>query len=138
MVIANKKAFKSEKTINRLKTYLLENPNVVFAYIFGSFARGKNTSLSDIDIAVYLNNPNRIDYLKLYTEISNSLGRDDLDLIVLNTAPISITGRVIQNRIVLVDKDPARRHAYESLILREFFDFRQRERQILQRRYGIG
>ena len=37
-----------------------------------------------------------------------------------------------------IDKDPFLRHQYESRILREFFDFTVREKEILQRRYGIG
>jgi hypothetical protein len=58
--------------------------------------------------------------------------------VVLNRAPTSLAGRILRNRRVLVDKDPFRRHAYESLTLRQFFDFRFREEAVLAGRYGIG
>ena len=45
----------------------------------------------------------------------------ELDLIVLNTAPLSLTGRILQNKKVLVDKDPHCQYEYESLTLRIFF-----------------
>jgi predicted nucleotidyltransferase len=36
------------------------------------------------------------------------------------------------------DKEPFSRHAFESLHLREFFDFRIKENSLLLRRYGLG
>ena len=37
---------------------------------------------------------------------------------LLNTAPVSLAGQNIQNKQLLVDKEPVRRHQYESLTLR--------------------
>jgi len=45
-------------------------------------------------------------------------------VVVLNTAPTALTGRILQARQVIFDRDPFRRHLFESLALREFFDFR--------------
>ena len=40
--------------IREIKTYLLSYaPNIPFAFLFGSYAIGKHTPLSDIDIALY-------------------------------------------------------------------------------------
>jgi len=61
-----------------------------------------------------------------------------MDLIILNTSPISLTGRILQSREVLVDKEPFSRHVFESLNLREFFDFKIKEDSLLSRRYGLG
>ncbi len=61
-----------------------------------------------------------------------------MDLILLNEAPLSLAGRILQNRKVLIDKDPFLRQKYESLILRKYFDFAIKEREILEGRYGIG
>jgi hypothetical protein len=93
-----------------------------------------------VDIAVYLNETGELaEYkLALFGRITDALGTSERDLVVLNTAPISIAGRVLQNRQLLADKDPFRRYAYESLTLREFFDFRIMEEEFFTRRYGIG
>ena len=94
--------------------------------------------MSDIDLAVYVRQEKKLDYLELFSRIAKILGTDEIDLVILNRAPIALTGRILQNRKVLVDKNPFLRHKYESLILREFFDFQIKERDILKRRYGIG
>ena len=126
--------------IPEVKRVLAEDNNVVFAYIFGGLAEGKIKPLSDIDIAVYLKNTDNLaEYkLSLFDSLTNTLGTSELDLIILNTAPISLTGRVLQNKQILIDKDPPIRHSYESLVLREFFDFKIKEEALFLMRYGIG
>ncbi|MEW6418603.1 MAG: nucleotidyltransferase domain-containing protein [Nitrospirota bacterium] len=124
--------------INSLTGFLFNDPNIVFAYLFGGLLKDKPNPLSDVDVAVYVKNTKKLDYLELFSNIANVLGTDEIDLIILNTAQISLAGRVLQNRKVLIDKYPFLRHKYESIILREFFDFAIKERDILKRRYGIG
>jgi len=124
--------------IDLLTDLLKKESNIVFAYLFGSLAKGKKNPLSDVDLGIYVKNIKRLDYLSLFNKISQMLNTDEIDLVVLNTAPISLTGRILQTREILIDKAPFLRHQYESRILREFFDFSIKEREILQRRYGIG
>jgi hypothetical protein len=123
-----------------LKDVLLRDENVVFAYIFGGLARGKVMPLSDVDIAVYVEREENLSEYKmrLFVKIADVLGTDEVDLVILNKAPVSLSGRIIQTRQTLVDKAPFRRHAYESLTLREFFDFKIKEDLFFKRRYGIG
>jgi len=113
---------------------------VVFAYLFGGLASGRVKPLSDVDIAVYVQDAGRLSEYKqdLFDRLSHALGTSELDLVVLNTAPTSLVGRIIENRQVLADKEPFRRHAYESRTLRAFFDFRRKEEALLSRRYGVG
>jgi hypothetical protein len=118
---------------------ILENdPNIIFAYLFGGLLKDRKNPLSDADIAVSVKNVKSLDYLELFGKVTKALGTDEVDLVILNTAPISLTGRVLQDSKVLVDKNPFMRHRYESLTLREYFDFRIKEREILRRRYGLG
>ena len=51
---------------------------------------------------------------------------------ILNATPLSVAGRILQNRQILADKEPFRRHIYESVTLREFFDFKIKENAFLQ------
>lgn len=119
---------------------LARDGNVLFAYLFGGLARGEAKPLSDVDIAVYLRNPgNQAEYkLDLFSRLSEALGTAELDLVILNNAPLSLAGRILQNRQVLTDKEPSRRHSFESLTLREFFDFRYKEEAFFRKRYGLG
>ena len=116
----------------------MEDSNIVFAYLFGGLARNQRKPLSDVDLGIYVKNVKKLDYLSLLRKISETLCTDEVDLVVLNSAPNSLAGRIIQTRKLLIDKEPFLRHKYESQTLREFFDFSIKEREILKRRYGIG
>ncbi len=124
--------------IDLLTDLLMEDSNIIFAYLFGSLVRDQRKPLSDVDLGIYVKDIKGLNYLSLFNKISQILCTDEIDLVVLNSAPISFAGRILQKRKILVDKDPFLRHQYESRILREFFDFSIKEKEILHRRYGIG
>ena len=124
--------------INSLVDFLKNDPNIVFVYLFGGLLRDKQNPLSDVDIAIYVKEVMKLNYLNFFNEITNILGTDEIDLVVLNNAPITLTGRILQNKENLVDKNPFLRHKYESLILRKFFDFTMKEKVVMKRRYRIG
>ena len=124
--------------IHLLRDWFGHEPNIVFAYLFGGLLKEKRSVLSDVDLAVYVKSVKDLDYLSMFGKIADILNTDEIDLIILNQAPLSLSGRILRDREILIDKNPYLRHKYESLILREFFDFGIKEREILQRRYGIG
>ena len=124
----------------KVKVYLNGHPNVIFAYLFGGYSRGTLSPMSDIDIAVYLSGNSdvlqvKIDMLGKLIEI---LETDEIDLVILNTSSLPLVARIIGSKEILVDKDPLFRHDYESLKLREYFDFSIKEMYILKRRYLLG
>ncbi len=115
-------------------------PSVVFAYLFGGAAAGRLTPLSDVDVAVYLDRAadpvaGRLDAIHAVT---SHLATDEVDVVVLNRAPTALLGRILATRRVILDRDPFLRHRFESLALREFFDFRIFERRLLERRARRG
>jgi predicted nucleotidyltransferase len=126
------------KKINQLKDLFSEDPNIIFAYLFGGLLKKRPGPFSDIDIAVYVKDMKKLDYLFLFSSITNFLDTDELDLVILNSSPLSLTGRIVQNRNVIIDKNPFLRHKYESAVLRKYFDFQVKERSIIKRRYGFG
>ena len=123
-----------------LKESLLKDENIIFAYLFGGLTEDKVNPLSDIDISVYVRDTdNLVEYkFNLFERLTDALRTNELDLIILNIIPISIAGRILQNKQILVDKDPPIRHVYESLTLRKFFDFRIKEDTFFSMRYGVG
>jgi predicted nucleotidyltransferase len=129
-----------ENRIASLSTALEECPGVLFAYLFGGMGTGRPTPLSDVDVAVHLADgmdplETRLDLVR---KITAHLHTDEVDVVVLNNAPTALLGRILATRRVLVDRDPFRRHRFESRALREFFDFRAIEREHLARRFGCG
>ena len=126
--------------IPNVKRVLLEDENIVFAYLFGGLARGILKPLSDVDISVYVKDIGNLpEYkLKLFDALTEILGTNEMDLVILNTAPVILSGKILQNKQTLVDKNPPLRHAYESLTLRKYFDFTVKEKALFSRRYGLG
>ena len=129
-----------EERLATLGAILAPEPAVKFAYVFGGAGRGVLHPLSDVDVAVYLDEAvdpvqARIDLIGVVTK---HLGTDELDLVVLNRAPTALLGRILQSRKVIVDKEPFLRHRFESLALRTFLDFRIFERRFLDTRFARG
>jgi len=123
-----------------VREYLNKHPKVVFAYLFGGLARGRVSPLRDVDIAIYTVDGADIvqEKLEILGKLNELLKTDEVDLVVLNTAPLPLAARIIKNKIILVDKMPFTRHAFESLILREYFDFSRKEMDIFEGRYKLG
>lgn len=129
-----------EVRLQQAAAFLSADPHVKFVYLFGGLARERRNPLSDVDIAIYLAEASDRTQAKLdlLGGLMKILGTDEVDLVILNDAPLSLRGRIVSGRKVLVDRDPFLRHGFESLTLREFFDFSYKEKQILERRYLRG
>ena len=126
------------KRLESLPFVLGAHELVVFAYLFGGLVKGQVRPLSDVDIAVFLSTTENLVEVKLELIglISDYLGTDEFDLVILNDAPISLVGRILRQRRVLVDKNPPKRHQFESLMNRKFFDFSRKEEALLRQRFG--
>ena len=129
-----------EKRLTRASEYLRSHPKVVFAYLFGGLARSERRPLSDIDLAIYLSENAdvadvKIDILGRLIEI---LSTDEIDLVILNTAPPALAMNVLRNKRLLVDNDQVARNCFESLVLRKYFDFLPIEISMLKNRVAHG
>jgi predicted nucleotidyltransferase len=120
--------------------YLRAEHDVLFAYLFGSLVGRKVGPLSDVDIAVYLGERVSLGEKKL--EILGSLvdilRTDEIDLVVLNRAPVTLRMKILESKKIIVDKAPLLRHKYESLTMRQYFDFSFVESSILSKRFLRG
>ena len=130
----------TEYILNIASDSLAGMDDIIFAYLFGSYAKEKQIHLSDIDIAVYLKEDNHVfdKKLEILRDLTKILKTDDIDLVILNKASISLLTKILANKIILIDKDPPVRHAFESLNMRMGFDFSYLEKRILEQRFMNG
>jgi len=140
MIRQNKLPANIEDLIPKALTHLQSMPDILFAYLFGSFGRGKQLPLSDVDIAVYLKESTVVQEKKMEIlgALIDILQTDEIDLVILNNAPLPLRRRILESKKVVVDHEPFRRHHYESLTMREYFDFSIKEKEILNRRFLSG
>lgn len=68
--------------------------------------------------------------------LTADLQTDDFDIVILNAAATALVGRILNCKQVLIDREPFKRHCFESLALRKYMDFSIKETANLKRRYG--
>jgi predicted nucleotidyltransferase len=110
----------SPEATNKLSAALALVPTMTAAYLFGSAARGKERGGSDVDIAVFFTARPDLDIIEAtLTACESALERDDMDLVVLNTASTVLAFEAISGRRILC-LSPERIAAFESLTAREY------------------
>ena len=113
------------QTTRDLEILFGEENRVLVAYLFGSHAKGNQTTKSDIDIAVLLSEvPQKIleYYLHLVNELSQVLG-NEIDLIILNTAPPLLKHQTIKHGKLVYCRDEKSRIEFEARTQDEYLDF---------------
>ena len=111
----------------------LSFPEVVAAYIFGSFV--DRESFGDIDIGILLAGeevPPPLEYeLSMEAALEKEV-RLAVDARVLNSAPLSFQHQVIKSGLLVIDKDPNLRAAFEGKVRKQYFDFSRYRKRYLK------
>jgi len=111
-----------EKMVKILKGY----EDVIFAYLFGSHARGEASEMSDIDVAVYLNPSLSPDAMwNTFLDIASRLSfrQVEVDVVLLNTASYRLSYEVLKGRLLL-SRDERMRKEFIYRTLRSYLDRR--------------
>ena len=118
---------KIKKAVSEIKS----KKQIVAFYLFGSYAAGRPTPLSDIDIAVLFDNTIKKDNLFdeklcLLVELSIIFGTDNLDLVILNEAPAGLGYRIIKNGKLLFLRNEAKEQfiCFKARLLDRYCDYR--------------
>jgi uncharacterized protein YutE (UPF0331/DUF86 family)/predicted nucleotidyltransferase len=96
--------FLKSKEFVLLKKYFEKEPSVLLAFLFGSFASGRETEESDYDIAVYLKEKERRKRIKIWLALQRILERE-VNLVLLDEAPATLVANVFYSGIPLSIKD---------------------------------
>lgn len=119
-----------KRRFRKIPEVLSRHPEVIVAYLFGSYAKGEETPLSDIDIA-YLFAPKAfrsLDYLALDlqidVELSQVLQTDEVDCKLLNKAPLEFQYEVVTQGKLIFCRDEKLRESYERSVRLAFAGLR--------------
>ncbi len=109
--------------IKILKKRLASEGAINFAYLFGSRARNNAGKLSDIDIAVHLDNNVNVFAYRLYLteEIMRAVGREEVDIVIMNDATTLLCHQIIKDGILLKD-DRKLRLDFEMRVVKDYLD----------------
>lgn len=115
--------------MENISKILEKEPDILFAYLFGSYAKGIQNKKSDIDIAIYLKDEKILEKNPLYPsrvaiKIERELGEKRiLDIRVLNGSTLRFKNQVLYGKL-LFSKDEKKRIQFETSSLDEYFDFK--------------
>lgn len=117
----------------------IEKIGVETIYLFGSYAKGINHTLSDVDIGIVFAKAEKYRdktmeaHLKLYDIFTDVLPKEylkqrfktrrhEFDLVFLQFAPVSLQFNAIRGAKILYEKDRKKRLEYEERVIKRYLD----------------
>lgn len=117
-----------ENILTKIKENIRQEEEIVFAYLYGSFS--EEDGFNDVDIGVYVDEEKFpsdeaiFKYsLSLAVKIEMELEGFEIDICILNQAPLSFQYQVITEGKVIVEKENDRRVDFECRVRDLYFDF---------------
>ena len=107
----------------------LKELGVSIIYLFGSRAGGTSTPMSDMDIGVVLKGEmtlydSRTLYNDLYDLFSGLYPLVELDIVFLQSAPLTLQYHAIREGKVLYEENPQLTADYEAYVISMYLDFK--------------
>jgi len=110
-----------------IKEYLKGQEDILAAYLFGSFAKGKEKRRSDIDIAVLFSSDVKdVSFADRQITIINDLSQllnKEIDIVALNNASSLLKFKVAQTGKCLYEKNIIESRRFRARSIIEYFDF---------------
>lgn len=121
--------FDLAKCQTALEEYFALQPGVELAYLFGSQARGKASALSDVDVAVLLDDQLSSQHffeirLRIMGDLMDILGINEVDVAILNQATVALRYRVLRDGLLLYCHNRDRLIAFRLQTVNEYLDFK--------------
>jgi len=107
-----------------IRTTLQKEDDILFAYLYGSVARGMERAESDIDIGIFLADPQKKGRYypeQLAVRIENTVDRE-VDVRVLNDRNPTFLHQVLAYGTLLFSRDERRRIQFEGEVYDRYLD----------------
>ena len=107
---------------------VFRDTQVLFAYLYGSYAVDQAHPFSDLDIGIYvprLSQREKLDLeMMLALEIDKKLKQGPAsDVRIINSLPLAVAGKIITEGLLIYCRDDDARIDYETIIRSAYFDF---------------
>lgn len=118
------------KNLAKIRAELAKRREILFAYLFGSQAKGRTWGQSDVDIAVWVDEKRlaRLEkkapygYLAELTADLSLAARQEVDVVLLNSASPVLAHEVVRHGFLLLERRPPDRVDFEVRSLRDYVD----------------
>lgn len=113
--------------MEKISKVLKRHKNILFAYIYGSFARGEQRRDSDVDIGVFLKeNTKRGKFyeVELSLEIERDAGMKNVEAVILNGKPLRFLNQVLRYGKLIFSNNERERVKFVTFITKSYIDFK--------------
>ena len=119
---------KIRSTLLMVAPKIFDKHHVLFAYIYGSYAKGLVHPFSDLDIGIYVEEMSLREHLKLELslslEVDGKLGNGVVaDVRVINNLPLVLKGKIITEGFLIYSRNEILRVNFETSVRIAYFDF---------------
>ncbi|ACA60178.1 type VII toxin-antitoxin system MntA family adenylyltransferase antitoxin [Candidatus Desulforudis audaxviator] len=115
-----------ESRLPALKEYFAGNPDIIAAYLYGSYDTSAQTVLSDVDLGILLREgiKDRFDlYLAIQSAVIEVTREEDVNVLILNDAPVIIQYEVIATGRLLYERSADTHLDFIERVLKRYPDF---------------
>lgn len=118
-----------EKITLQLEDFFKARKNIIAVYLYGSYAKGKATKQSDIDLAILFKLQFNQQFItgqeiNLSAEIQKIIKEIEIEVKILNSAPLFFQHKIISSGRLIFCSNGSARVKYESDLMSRYFDFR--------------
>ena len=97
------------KLIEKISLYFIDRSEVIAAYIFGSYAKGRQQMESDIDLGILIDQDNishQNELKRQYIIDLSRILRKDLHLVIMNSAGEDILAQIFKYGQCILNQNP--------------------------------
>lgn len=110
-----------------IKDFLYKQEEIIFAYLYGSLAKKTDNKLSDIDLAIYIDENKKppssnFGYRSDLIYDLQKFSKKDIDLIILNEVSITLAFNVIKEGKLLFTKSKRIRTEFHDKTMNKYLD----------------
>jgi hypothetical protein len=112
--------------LDRIARVLEKHSEILFAYLYGSVARGEAGTESDIDIGIFLQEdfkPGAFYEIEIANEIEKECNLRRVEVVVLNKKPLRFLNQVLRYGRLIFSRDERARVAFETHVTKAYIDF---------------
>ena len=137
LLLHSKPQEEKDKIRSRLAELLQDHKEVIFAYVFGSFA--EEGIFQDIDLGIFVSGISEKDSISYMLDLAQRLSAEvrlPVDVRVLNFAAVTFLYHVIQGDLV-VDNDEEIRSRFVEGVMRKYLDVKTRIRMAIKEAFAL-
>jgi len=109
-----------------LINYFAGKKDILAAYLYGSYGTEAQTPLSDVDLAVLLASETKqplFKQIEIESDISKICQSDEINLLLLNNAPLLLQFKVISTGRLLYERDAVALSKFQEIVCKLYADF---------------